>query len=178
MLNLTEVVLTQNYFTFQNKIYQPEKGISMGSPISGITAEIFLQHFEDKYVKHFLDSKNIVFYTCYVDDTLILYDTQKIHHSTITAYINQIHVNLTFNPTYELNTYTHYLDITVTQKPMQLEIDIFRKPTSIDTTINYCSNHPTEHKITAFRYDIIDYTTSHLHKERKTTNGTPYKALQ
>jgi hypothetical protein len=25
--------ISQNYFTFQNKIYQPEKGVSMGSPI-------------------------------------------------------------------------------------------------------------------------------------------------
>jgi hypothetical protein len=41
------LVLSQNYFTFQNKIYQPEKGVSMVSTISSTIAEIFLQHFED-----------------------------------------------------------------------------------------------------------------------------------
>jgi len=50
-------VLSQNYFTFQQRIYQPEQGIAMGSLISGIIAEIFLQHFEDIHVKHLLDSK-------------------------------------------------------------------------------------------------------------------------
>jgi hypothetical protein len=30
-----ENILKQNYFAFQNNIYQPEKGDSMGSPISG-----------------------------------------------------------------------------------------------------------------------------------------------
>ena len=50
-------VLSQNYFTFQQRIYQPEQGIAMGSPISGIIAKIFLQHFEDKNIKHLLDTK-------------------------------------------------------------------------------------------------------------------------
>ena len=39
-----KLVLSQNYFTFHNKIYQPEKGVSMGSPISSTIPEIFLQH--------------------------------------------------------------------------------------------------------------------------------------
>ena len=44
------LVLPQNYFTFQNKVYQPETDISMGSPISSTIAEIFLQYFEDIYI--------------------------------------------------------------------------------------------------------------------------------
>jgi len=43
MLALLTVVLNQNYFSFQQKIYQPNQGIAMGSPISGTIAEIFLQ---------------------------------------------------------------------------------------------------------------------------------------
>jgi len=38
---LLEMILQQNYFEFQEQIYQPTKGVVMGSPISGITAEIF-----------------------------------------------------------------------------------------------------------------------------------------
>jgi hypothetical protein len=90
-ITLAKAVLTQYYFTFQNKIYQPDKGISVGSPISSIIAEIFLQHLEDKYIKQLLDTKNIVFYTRYVDGILIIYDAQKICHCTISTYINQIH---------------------------------------------------------------------------------------
>jgi len=41
-ITLMEIILSQNYFTFQNKIYQPEKGVSMGSPNSSTIAEIFL----------------------------------------------------------------------------------------------------------------------------------------
>ena len=45
---LLETVLGQNYFTFHNQIYQPYKGVAMGSPISGTVAEIFLQRLEKK----------------------------------------------------------------------------------------------------------------------------------
>jgi hypothetical protein len=37
-----KTVLYQNYFIFSCNIYQPTKGIAMGSPVSGIIAEIFL----------------------------------------------------------------------------------------------------------------------------------------
>jgi hypothetical protein len=33
-------------------------------------------------------------------------------------------------------------------------MDIFRKPTITDATIHYLSNHPIEHKLTAYRYYI------------------------
>jgi hypothetical protein len=69
---LMKLILSQNYFTFQNKIHQPEKGVFMGSPISSTIAEIFLQHLEDIHIKQLLDTKNIIFYIRYVDDILII----------------------------------------------------------------------------------------------------------
>ena len=30
---LLEIILKQNYFMFQGQIYQPDKGVAMGSPI-------------------------------------------------------------------------------------------------------------------------------------------------
>jgi hypothetical protein len=47
---------------------------AMGSPISSITAEIFLQSFEEKHLNHLIDERNIMFYTRYVD-ILIIYNT-------------------------------------------------------------------------------------------------------
>jgi hypothetical protein len=100
VLILLKEVLSQNYFTFQQRIYQPEQGIAMGSPIYGIIAEIFLQHFEDTNIKHLLDTKNLAFYTRYVDDILIIYDMTRSCSRTINTYINNIHSNIKLNPTY------------------------------------------------------------------------------
>jgi hypothetical protein len=78
IIKLTKTVLSQNYFTFQNKIYHTNKGVALGSPISNIIAEIFLQHYENTYIKQALDTQHIQYYTRYVDDILIIYDNNKI----------------------------------------------------------------------------------------------------
>jgi len=51
IITLMRLVLSQNYFPFQNKIYQPDKGISMGSPISSTSAEISYNILKI-YIKH------------------------------------------------------------------------------------------------------------------------------
>ena len=55
VITLLKVTLQQNYLSFCNNIYQPEKGVSMGSPISNTAAEIFLQDLENTHLKQILD---------------------------------------------------------------------------------------------------------------------------
>ena len=57
LCSLLETILNQNYFTYQNQIYQPTKGVAMGSPISGLIAEILLQSLEHTHIKPLLDTK-------------------------------------------------------------------------------------------------------------------------
>jgi len=47
IFTILETVLEQNYFTFQEHIYTPEKGVTMGSPISCIIPEIFIKQLEN-----------------------------------------------------------------------------------------------------------------------------------
>jgi len=57
IITLLEVILQQNYCSLENILYQPKKGVSMGSPVSNTIAEIFLQYIEDTYLKQLLDKK-------------------------------------------------------------------------------------------------------------------------
>jgi hypothetical protein len=75
---LLEIILQQNCFYFQNNIYHPEKAVSM---VSNTIAEIFLQCLENKHLQQTLEAKNIVFYTRYVDDILIMYPPKKKDHT-------------------------------------------------------------------------------------------------
>jgi len=140
----------------------------MGSPMSGTMAEIFLQYIENRHLKQLLDSKNIIFYTRYVDDIFIIYDTTRTTAYSIHNYINNIHNCLQLKPTYENNTQINFLDLCIIRKTNKLEIDIYRKPTTTDITINYLSNHPIEHKLAAYRYHINRKLTLPLTKERRT----------
>ena len=48
-----------------------------------------------------MDNKNIIFYTRYVDDLLIIYNSEHTS-ADINEYLNNIHPSLTFTPTYEI----------------------------------------------------------------------------
>jgi len=73
-LHLLKVILKPNHFQYNNKFFQPEKGIAMGSPISCTMAQIYLQVFKEMYIKQWLESREIIYYKRKVDDILIIYD--------------------------------------------------------------------------------------------------------
>jgi hypothetical protein len=45
--------------------------IAIGSPISSIIAKIFLQYYENMFIKHLLESRSITHCTRYVDIFII-----------------------------------------------------------------------------------------------------------
>jgi hypothetical protein len=59
------------------------------------------------------------------------------------------------------------LDLTITCKHEQLEVDIFRKPTYRDTAINFLSNHPIEQKMAAFKFHITQMHSLPLDPDKK-----------
>ena len=73
-LNLIKVILSQNYFQYNDQYFQPIKGIAMGSPISSTIAEIYLQFFEELFIRHWMESGEISYYKRYVDEILIIFD--------------------------------------------------------------------------------------------------------
>jgi hypothetical protein len=102
-----------------------------------------------------------------VDGILIVYDSMLTTHESILQYINMIHSNIQLNPTQETNCNVSFLDLSITRKPAYLAIDIYRKPTTTETTINFLSNHPLQHKLAAYRFLIRRMLTLPLNKEQR-----------
>jgi len=151
---MLETIMEQNYFQYNERLFQPEKGIAMGSPISSIIAEVLLQCIEETYVKQWLDSKETAYYKRHVDDILIIYDRSKTDEQQILQEFNKIDKNIQFKISTEENNTINYLDISIHRNNNSIDISIYRKPTCTDTTIQFSSNHPFEHKISSFRYYI------------------------
>ena len=61
MLHVLNIIMNQNYFQYEGQIFQPQKVIAMGSPISASMAEIYLQYLESTYINHWLDNREIIF---------------------------------------------------------------------------------------------------------------------
>jgi hypothetical protein len=142
IMTILKTTLNQNYFQYNGKFYKPKSGVAMGSPLSSIMAEIFLQHLEQSKIKLLLEEKNIVYYNRYVDDIIIIYNQTKITPQYILKHFNAQNKNLHFTINEEVNKQITYLDLNLINKQGQINMEIYRKPIATDITINNKSCHP------------------------------------
>ena len=80
-MKITQTIISQNYFQFQDTIYLQKEGLAMGAPTSSILSEIYLQHMENTTIPELLEKHNIKGYFRYVSDILLVYidNTTNIH---------------------------------------------------------------------------------------------------
>jgi retron-type reverse transcriptase len=60
LIILIKTIVTQNYFEAENSFLQQHEGTPIGSPISGILAEIFLQYLEEAHYPNFIKKISIL----------------------------------------------------------------------------------------------------------------------
>jgi hypothetical protein len=152
LINVTRTILKQNYFQFNGNFYLQQNGLSMGCPLSGILADIFLNHIENK---HIFSTQNpykdkIISYHRYVDDTLLIFNGNKRQLTILKNKLNKIHKNLQFTLEDEVNDSINFLDLRIKKSNSRLNFSIYRKPTTTDLTIHATSHHPYSHKIAAY----------------------------
>lgn len=152
LMHLLRLTLEQNYFTFEGKFYFQPDGLAMGSPLSGILSEIYLNHIENEYI---LSDKNphsskILHYSRYVDDTLVIFKGNARQLGLLNKFMNNLAPKLKFTLETETNSSINFLDLTIEKCNKKLKYKIYRKPTTTDQTIHASSYHPHSHKIAAY----------------------------
>jgi hypothetical protein len=115
----------------------------MGSPISSTIAEIYLQIFQELFIKHWIESGEISYYKRCVD-ILIIFDQSKTNENSIMGHMNNVHKYVEFRLTIEENNNINYLDLTIHRNNNNLSVGIYRKHMQTDVTIHFTSNHPLE----------------------------------
>ena len=165
--SLLEFCLTQTYFLFQGKYYQQTQGAAMGSPISPIIANIFMEEFEVKALQSFPNPPSM--WLRFVDDTFVI---NKAEHSRdLLQHINNQdpHIQFTVEPTQQGSL--PFLDTLVTIQPENtLSTSVYRKPTHTDQYLHWDSNHhiTAKHSVystLAHRAKTVSSTQDSLDKE-------------
>ena len=159
ILKLLKVVLKQNYFTFNGKYYLQTEGLAMGSPLSGLLADVFMNHFERKYIMSNPAYKNkILAYYRYVDDTFMLFDGTTRQIESMVSSLNKTHPNIKFTLEHEADNKISFLDAMIVKQNGNLAFKVYRKPTTTNSTIHSSSFHPLSQK----RQHIIASSTELL----------------
>ena len=169
LLNWYDVITQQNYFTINDEVLLQRNGLAMGAPTSGLLSEFFLQNLEHLNLAHLSNKYKIVNYLRYVDDILLIFDSNHTNIQNILDDFNAIHPNLKFTAETETKNKINFLDVTIHKTYTNWKISIYRKPTFTDTTIPYTSNHPAQHKYAAIRFLYNRLNTCDLHEDEYKT---------
>lgn len=159
IVDVVRICLQQNYFRFNNKYYIQNEGLPMGSPLSPIIAEIYMNNLENKIVTEMDKEKKISNWIRYVDDILIIWEGSTEEFKNFTEQINKINKGIKFQEEIggaEIN----FLDLNIKIKNLELEFNIYRKGTYTDLIIPADSYHPNNHKMAAlnsFCYRAVKY---------------------
>ena len=167
IIELLGFCLNNTYFVFQEQFYEQTRGAAMGSPISPIVANIFMEAFEKKAIETALHPPRI--WKRYVDDTFVLQD--HAHKEEFLQHLNSVDPSIKFTvEEAKEDGSIPFLDTIIRpEEDGTFTIGVFRKPTHTDLYLPWDSNHNI-----AAKYSVIN-TLAH---RALTISSTPELAEQ
>ena len=111
IINLLEFCLNSTSFVFQGQYYQQMEGAAMGSPLSPIVANIFMEHSEKEAMETAPHPPSLR--KRFVDDTFVILESQ--HKDEFFHHINSLDANIKFTvETTKADGSIPFLDILIT----------------------------------------------------------------
>ena len=124
----------------------------MGSPVSPIVCNLFMEELEQRAIETALHPP--AWWYRYVDDTHSKH--KREHVEELTKHLNSLDDDIKFTretpepPSNELAFLDTLTDI-VSDTDRRIKLKVYRKPTHTDQYLNFTSNHPVQHKLGVIR---------------------------
>ena len=145
---LLTLILENNFFTFNKKVYRQKHGIAMGNHLAPPLAIIFMDSLEEKMLS--TAEKKPQFYKRYVDDCLLawLHGEEALRKFIEHCNAQHVCINFTSVQTKKNNGYTvPFMDMSITIKDCKLDYELYRKPTDSGVNLNFNSAVPLTTKM-------------------------------
>ena len=147
---LLRMVLQNNFFNFDEKIYKQTDGVAMGSPLGTTLANAFLCFHEQIWLNDCPEDFKPVYYRRYVDDIFALFrspDHLTSSPDQFTSYLNLKHKNIKFIYEKESNNSLPFLDILISRSENGFKTSVYHKPTFSGVYSNFNSFSYDQYKI-------------------------------
>ena len=134
-----EFYITSTYFSFQGKFYEQVEGAAMGSPLSPIVANLYMESFEVEALRSAPHPPYL--WKRFVDDTFTI--LQSSQRNGFLEYLNSIDQHIQFTAEDQRSDGAMpFLDILVTPgKDGSFSTSVYRKPTHTDLYLQWDSHH-------------------------------------
>ena len=135
-IELLELSTTGNVFQFEGKYYRQKSGMAMGSSLSPIMSNIFMEYFETELLPNITQKK----WLRYVDDIFISWPDNEDFDNFLNI-LNDLHQNITFKYEFEMNGSLPFLDLRIHRNDNTLSYSVYRKETNSLSYIHFLSAH-------------------------------------
>lgn len=160
---LLGLCLRSTYFSYGGEFYEQREGAAMGSPVSAVVANLYMEFFEELALESAPSKPRL--WKRYVDDTCCILRTSDV--DGLLDHLNNIRPTIKFTMELEGAGSLPFLDTKVTRVANgKLDITVFRKKTHTDRYLHFESHHPTHVKRGTVRclYDRARNITQHNEK--------------
>ena len=159
ILESIKIILENNNFYFNDKMYTQVRGTAMGTKFAPTYATLVLAYLEEKlYVQTEIKyGKEFARYIKdnwkrFLDDCFILWTKGEDNLKTFHSILNELHSDLKFTIEYS-NERLPFLDVLLIKSNNRISTDIFFKETDSKQYLNFYSCHP-KHTKTSIPYNL------------------------
>ena len=161
IVSLTSLCLKTTYFQFGGQFYEQVEGAAMGSPLSPVVVNIFMQEFEMRML-HTAPLKPSLWLQ-YVDDTFVTWSHRDKELHNFLKHLNGQHNDIKFTMERETDGSIPFLDVMVERDGDKLTTSVYRKPTHTDRYLHYSSHH--HHKVKSGIVDCLNQRAKRICKQ-------------
>ena len=143
---LVRICLKSTFFTFKGVVYEQVEGVAMGSPLSPIVANLYMEAFEKSAIDAFpLKPK---WWKRFVDDTNINWPHGRESLIEFLGHLNSRSDHIKFTMEVEEDNHIPFLDVLITKRnDGTLGHQVYRKKTHTDRYLHVDSHHLPSQKI-------------------------------